>query len=64
MDPLKYTDAEFTVGLKIVKAIAKRPALSMRQFEHSFLNQKIFWPLRIIVGGELYSLSIVISLTP
>ena len=51
VDPLKYSDAEFAVGLKILKAIAKRPALSMRQFEHSFLNQKIAWPLRIILKG-------------
>ena len=52
VDPLKYSDAEFAVGLKILKAIAKRPALSMRQFEHSFLNQKIAWPLGIILKGK------------
>ena len=48
MDPARYNDRDFTAGLKVLRDIRKRPALSMKKFEQNFINKRQL--IMIIVG--------------
>ena len=48
LDPARYNDRDFTAGLKVLRDIRKRPALSMKKFEQNFINKRQL--IMIIVG--------------
>ena len=54
LDPARYSDREFTAGLKILKDIRKRPAISMKRFELTFMKKRYYIMTTVAILSELH----------
>ena len=54
----KYTDEEIKRGIGVLKAIKKRPNMSLREFKTSFINKKLVVKMVVFAIGKLRWISV------
>ena len=54
LDPARYSDREYTAGLKILKDIRKHPAISMKRFELTFMTKRYYIMTTVAILSELH----------